>query len=216
MRKAILVAMVLALVISGAQAAQIQTKAGSKELLFGFEGLSNLKLDNFASGIGGRYYFSDGMAIRPSVQFNVNGTTIKSATSGITDDKTTDLGIGLNLAAEKHMTSTGPVSPYLGAGLGFSVLSHKHTLPVSTSPASGTTLDTKSTTTSVSFFLLGGFQWGFTEGLTLGGEYQAGFGVGSAKLKTEIQDQPTVTNSDVSTLNLGVNTVGMVYLSVAL
>jgi len=186
-------------------AAEVPTSRGDKAMVFMFEGLTFLSADEYAEyGVGMRYYISDGTAIRVGVQFGKDSWTDEDAA----DDWESKYNVyGVSAVYEKHLA--GPcssVSPYWGFGGEYSMTSDELTenaaVPVVT------------TTTSRSGFAgfgVMGFEWGFTDCLTLGGEYKLGFESSSGK--TERDDGTVTTDNEYKTSFMGFATAS-VYLSV--
>src|SRR5512135_61011 len=52
---------------------------GSKAMVFSFSGLSNLSLNQFEGGIGGKYVLSNATVIRAGLQFAVAGSVIPAS-----------------------------------------------------------------------------------------------------------------------------------------
>lgn len=203
MRRALLVLGLMAFIISlagPAAAAEIVTKAGTKALVFQFSGLSDLGLSGYQGGIGARYYMSDGLALRPGIDIGLASTKDKTEDPEWKETVTT---MGLSLALEKHLAGAKSISPYIGAGAGFHYGKDKE--------EQGDDEQVEKATT-ISLAALAGFEWGFTESLSLGGEYSFGFATGSHK--TEItHNNTTVTTADDSGMMVGVSTAS-VFLSV--
>jgi opacity protein-like surface antigen len=175
MRLITCVAVAILLIAVVAQAAEVPTSAGDKAMIFRFKGLDHLSLRNYHGdyGIGMRYYLSDGMALRGGVILGKDDYTEESDTEGYADEEWNDSAYGLEAVLEMHME--GPcasVSPYYGVGAGFESWKEEHTYPINSQG------DTDSTTDKGSGFRVFGalgFEWGFTNCMTLGGEYQLGF-----------------------------------------
>lgn len=201
-------------VAQGALAAEIDTGAGAKALIFQFSGLSDLGLSGWQGGVGARYYLSDDLAIRPGVDFSLGSSKVKG-TSGSTDDKESDVTLGANVAIEMHRAGPKSISPYLGAGAGFSTSKHTEEPSHASSPSSGTLLKSTTVGTAFAAFVMAGFEWGFSESLTLGGEYRAGLNFGSGHVETERQGVPTVKTNEASALGLGFGTASL-FLSVGI
>jgi len=196
--------MVLAVMLVGmtAQAAEVPTSKGDKAMVFMFSGLDDLGLGGYGGdyGIGMRYYISDGTALRVGAQFGTESYT--------DDDSDSDAKYsvyGLNAVYEKHLEGAcSSVCPYWGVGAGFSMFSDKYTdADDDTWTDSGT---------SFGIFGLLGFEWGFTNCLTLGGEYQAGFASWSSETEVDVGgDTTTFDEESGSFMGFG---AASVYLSV--
>jgi hypothetical protein len=213
MKRVLFVVLVLAFTIGVTQAAEIDTKAGTKQLVFQFSGLSNLGLNTYNGGIGMRYYLSDGMALRPGLVFGLSGNTVKAA-SGNTDHKTGSASLGFNVVGEKHLSGPASVSPYVGVGASFLSTSTVDEPSVPTSPPTDTVTKTTVSQWSVGGLGVIGFEWAFTQSVTLGGEYQVSLVYGSGKTEAEITGRPKATANDHSSLSAGFGTAS-VFLSVA-
>ena len=187
MKSILFVALALVFTVGAVQAAEISTKAGTKALVFEFNGLSTLGLNPYNGGIALRYYLSDGLAIRPGVQFGWNQNTVKPTSGNL---KNTTTSVGVNAVLEKHLTGPTSVSPYLGVGASVGYRKVKNEYPAS-NPAD-------QNTTSVGVMGVAGFEWGWTESVTLGGEYTLGFNYSSSKDKLH-------TGSDSSSMGIAID-----------
>jgi len=160
--------MVLAVMLMGmtAQAGEVPTSKGDKAMVFMFHGLDDLSLHGYGGdyGIGLRYYIADGTAIRGGI---VLGTG--SVTDEQDDMEYSGSSYGLEVIYERHME--GPcasVSPFWGLGGQFSSFSEEEKDNVSDD-------EYKISGTGFGVFGVAGFEWGFTDCMTLGGEYRLGF-----------------------------------------
>lgn len=196
-----------------AQAADINTAKGTKQLVFQFNGLSDLSAGAYNGGFGTRYYLNDGLALRPGVQLFSSSSTEKSLTPNVSDNKYTTNGFGLSLALESHRKGPANISPFCGAGFEWSMYSATH--EPSHLPNATATM-TKQVNTGNAFGLFGvtGFEWGFTQSMTLGAEYRLGFNYDSGKTKTTMDGKETTTADD-SGWNFGLSAAS-VYLSVGI
>ena len=155
------------LIGSTAQAAEVPTSEGDKAMIFMFNGLDHLSLGTYGEyGLGMRYYFADGKAIRAGLTFGSEAEVEKDDAWDEDREWTSSL-MGLDAAFEMHME--GPcssVSPYWGIGGGFWTEADEY------KNEDGDTW----TDSGVGFGGYGmlGFEWAFTNCMTLGGEYQAG------------------------------------------
>lgn len=204
MKKVLLVLSLMVFVVtlaSPAVAAPIETKAGTKAVVFQFSGLSNLGLGTYNGGIGMRYYLNDGMALRPGLQLGFSSTKDK-----VTDPetKTTNYNVGANITLEKHLPGAKSISPYVGAQVGVRMGQDKDTQG-----------DNEITDKTMGVGLGGvlGFEWGFTESVTLGGEYNLGLNFGTRKVEHKLNNS-TTTTTDESGMSLGIGTAS-VFISVA-
>ena len=78
----------------------------------------------------------------------------------------------MSLIYEKYLPQIHSVAPYLGAGIGFT-----HAAMDYTEPEVGGSPEWKWECSGNVIHVMGvaGFQWYFTEGISLGGEYRPGF-----------------------------------------
>ena len=213
MRRCFVVVMALLATAGVASAATEPIAKGTKALIFDFGGLSVLNLGEFNGGIGFRHYMADNVALRLGVNGDFSSTTDKAHPAGSTDEKTTSNGFGLSACLERHMVGPANVSPYLGIGAGFDWSSTKFEPSHVASPPAGTPLEVKSTSTGVTAFGAAGFEWFFTESVSLGGEYNLGLTFGSSKTENENQGAAKTTTSDDSNVSVGFSTAS-VFVSV--
>jgi hypothetical protein len=202
--------MVLAVMLVGmtAQAAEVPTSKGDKAMVFMFNGLDDLSLGSYGGqyGVGMRYYINDGTAIRAGVQFGKWTETCESDIPGYEDTEETYSVYGLNAVYEKHMEAPcSSVSPYWGVGAGFASISEKYC------DEYGYCITDKGT--GFAGFGVLGFEWGFTNCLTLGGEYQCGFWNWSGETEYDDVESRTETRDKFSGSFMGFD-VASVYLSV--
>lgn len=207
-----------------------QTSIGTKQLVFQFHGLSHLGLSSygfssmreviyFASyeldedledlplyggGIGIRYFFGEGLAIRPSINISYASAKADYEGSG-TDPKSTATDIAFSALLEKHLPAVHSISPYLGAGLGYDRFKIEDEPYYDWDKASITlsALDLKGVV---------GFQWYFTDGMSLGGEYLGSFSMG--KVTTESTDGGETEKGPELTFNRFYWDAASVFLSV--
>jgi len=204
------------LIGSTALAAEVPTSQGDKAIVFTFCGFDNLgvlpyggmdlgdmipegdseeyrdedlePLEGFTGGLGMRYYISDGMAVRTGLTLSMASVTETSYSNGWTDPKLSVTSVGLDVMLEKHIdVPFHSISPYLGAGGHFGMISLKSEPSVLETPGP---LQTTESTMSITTFGIGaalGFEWAFVDGMTLGAEYKLGFTALSGKTETETQ-----------------------------
>lgn len=201
MKLFIFIALAMMLVGMTAQAAEVPTSAGDKAMVFMFNGLCSLSATEYDEyGVGLRYYIADGTAIRVGVQLGKNTFKYEDF-----DDEYGASVYGVSAVYEKHMA--GPcssVSPYWGLGAGYTMSSDKYEDDI------GDTWTTSGT--GFEGFGVVGFEWGFTDCLTLGGEYMLGLESWSQKTESDIAGV-TDTYNEYSGTFMGFGTAS-VYLSV--
>jgi opacity protein-like surface antigen len=174
MRVPLLIGLCVVLAASAAFAGGIpNTGMGAKQMVFQFSGLSWLGLEPYAGGFGFRYFYADDTAIRGSLNF---GYGKDETTVGDTKEEETFTEIGAALVWEKYMAAIASVAPYMGIGLGYNY--SKSEEPVGA---------VKEETTANELFipLVAGFQWYFTESISLGGEYRLSYAYVSGETKED-------------------------------
>jgi hypothetical protein len=170
------------------------TSKGDKQLVFHFNGLCHLRLDPYfrsggfltacaaamqecygyeydhcddivavcdpcGGGIGFRYFINDDRAVRAGV--NIAYGSVKDE---LADEDGSCLEFGASVIYERYLPVIHSVAPYLGGGLRFSYASAEATYE-------GTTI-MEGTGTFIDVMGVAGFQWYFTDALSLGGEYR--------------------------------------------
>ena len=213
MKLFIFVLLAVMLVGITAQAGEVMTSKGDKAMVFMFNGLDDLSLGGYGGqyGIGMRYYIADGTAIRGGVQFGNWSETYESDYEGYADDENNYSLYGLNAVYERHME--GPcssVSPYWGVGAGFAMRSDEY---IWAAGSDGETTTTTYKDSGFSGFGVLGFEWAFTNCMTLGGEYQAGYWMWSGETESEGIEDRSDTTDKYSGSFMGFGTAS-VYLSV--
>jgi len=175
------------LTISNAQSQTLKVAAGGdKAVLFNFVGLSNVALNAYNGGIGGKYFIMDGLALRAMLLFSINNNTTKSNPEST--DKT--LGFGVGGAVEYHLPLSSSVSPYLGGGLFFTTVTNKQ----------NQFTEFKTTQTTFGIGALAGVEYYFNQNLSLAAEYQFGLST-SSTTRTGLSDQ--------NNLQIGFQTAGL-------
>jgi hypothetical protein len=186
------VAVAIMLFAVAVQAAEVPMSAGDKAMVFSFNGLDNLDLDGYGHdyGFGMRYYLSDGMALRGGVVFGMNTWTDES---GEEDFETTENSLGVEAIYEMHMEGPCPsVAPFLGVGGNWMSYSWENDA------------DDKYEESMFGVFGVAGFEWGFADCMTLGGEYRLGFSSGSYEESEdgEVYDEGSVTMIGFDTVSV--------------
>ena len=207
-----------------ATAAEVPTSEGDKAMVFTFSGFDNLgvlpyggmsladilpeeedrdenleALEGFTGGLGMRYYISDGMAVRSGLTLSMASVTNTCEWDGWTDPKASLTSFGIDVMIEKHMdVPFNSISPYIGVGGNFGMVSLKSEPSVLETPD---WLQTTEEKTSITTFGVGaalGFEWAFVDGMTLGAEYKLGFTSLSGKTETETQGTGSPGRGDTS------------------
>lgn len=182
-----------------ANAAAVNTSKGSCNLLFQFNGLSELSTSAYKGGFGIRHFLNDRLAIRPMVMVGISSDKVEPVSGTESEDKSTLFGAELTL--EKHAMPIGPVSPYIGGQAGFSTQKD-------TEEVDGEEIESE-TTTNFGVGAVAGFVWGFGEGVTLGGEYSLSFSTGTGDREVNGEKVGDITRTDI-----GIGTASL-FLSVA-
>jgi opacity protein-like surface antigen len=189
MRKVSLVALVVCLMAGAAFAGGTpNTAACTKQLVFHFSGLSDMGLSSYrfswlddvfsdydlsdygyGGGIGFRYFFREGIAVRPSLNISYTKLQLPDE-SGYTDPEITAANYGFSVVVEKYLPPIHGIAPYLGAGAGYDHYTYEQSYKVDE-----VTVSSDMTVGSFDLRAVAGFQWYFTEGMSLGGEYVGAF-----------------------------------------
>jgi len=215
--------------VSFSQKTDYTVSQGATALLFYFKGLDNLSLDNYAGGIGGKYFLQENLALRVGLQFNGNSQTIPAnpdtSQFGVDGEKSS-MDFGLLVAAEWHLKSQR-VSPFVGGGLNFFFSSSEQKEKVLWDK-SDTGIITRMTTKTSGGFNYGvmgiaGVEFYITRSVSLTGEYQLSFNNHpSDEVETTI-DAIQGTSPDLpykdkkkgpSTSSYGINSAGYLTLAV--
>jgi hypothetical protein len=163
--------------------------------------VSNTGGNTMMPGVGAKFFVSDNTALRVSLAFRLyedGKETIGNSTTG-GPGKVQRNTTGINFGGEYHFRPLYSTSPYLGALISFVTDNFKRTY----TPEGSASLITNLKSTSFGVGAVVGFNWFFTRGLALGGEYTLGFTSTSSVFEfpgTTKQDEPT--NTDVG---MGVN-----------
>jgi opacity protein-like surface antigen len=206
MRLAVPIIAALLLLAGLAQAADVPTDKGDKALMFIFSGLDDLALEGFGGhyGAGLRYYISNGMALRAAVTAGTQGTVVEADEEGWADWEYSNTEYGLHAGLEMHMEGPcGSVSPYYGGGASFSSMKEETISPTGDDGSTETCTDERS---GFGGYAMVGFEWAFTDCMTLGGEYKLGYWKSTQETTEERGDKTDYTSTGFRTYS--------VYLSV--
>lgn len=104
---------------------------------------------------------------------------------------------GVSLIYEKYLPPIHSIAPYLGAGVGFTHASMDYTEPEDGSE------EWKEEISGNIIHVMGvlGFQWYFTDGMSLGGEYRPGFHYQTGEVTTTYGELETKTETSGYALN---------------
>jgi outer membrane protein W len=178
MRVPLLIGLCVVLAASAALAGGTpNTGMGAKQMVFQFSGLSNLGLSPYEGGFGFRYFYADDTAIRGTLNFAYSKDDVTP--TGGTKTEETYTRIGAMLVWEKYMAPIASVAPYMGIGAGY--FYNKWEEPYTGSLADEEKVET--TANDLMVALVGGFQWYFTDAISLGGEYRLAYTYSSGETK---------------------------------
>jgi opacity protein-like surface antigen len=184
------------------------TKQGSAAFMFTLGGLGtfNLAAPTLGPGLGSagfgmKYFLADDVALRVLLGLSMNGTTTPG-TGSASDVTSSNNGFGLGVGVEYHFRPLYSTSPYIGGQIGFASNSTDNGLDDN---AGGV----QTSTTNLSIAALAGFNWFFTRGIAVGGEYSLGFTSTSGTTTTAGTE-----NDNASTSMIGFGGVGSVHFIV--
>jgi hypothetical protein len=170
-----------------------------------YVGTVSLPDDGFASidlfGAGFRYFITNQIALGLGLSFGSSSSTLESET-GKSETSATLFGVGLD--ANYHLMSLYGVSPYIGVNVNFGTLSGTDEF----TPEGEATETTEFSGNGFGVAAQFGFDWFFTEGLSLGGKYALGFrSLGEAEITSEGETQkgPSSTSFGISTFSVLLN-----------
>lgn len=203
-----------------ANMARPNTKAGSAAWVFEFGGLSTLGINSIylagfdiqgnetsthlssnVYGAGWKYYISDDMAIRAILGFNTSSSGNADSTGG----KNSRTAFGIQAGIEMHTHAVYSTSPYFGAAITYALASVDQNVT-----ALG---EDKTSASTFGIAVLAGFDWYFTRGIAVGGEYSLGFSTSSSSTVATPKTGSATTHDNPSITNIGIG-AGSVHLVV--
>jgi hypothetical protein len=205
--------------VSVAQQNQGYFKAGSKALLFEFSGLADLGAGSYNGGLGGKYFLTDKMAVRGSLQFLSLSQEIPYQGDGGIDGSRDISLYGISGAVEVHF-DTSRVNPYFGGGVGFAVSSTERKTAAADITQQLTIkndIDGEAGYyggTSLTIFAMLGVEVFIIDRLSLAAEYRLGYSYISQKDQEVTQGTTTVTTRQGSINGLRLESAGALILSV--
>ena len=161
------------------------------------DGISSLDL----VGAGFRYFITNQIALGLGLSFGTSSSTLESET-GKSESSMTLIGVGVD--ANYHLSSLYGVSPYIGLNVNFGTLSGTDEF----TPEGEATETTEYSGNGFGVAAQIGFDWFFTEGLSLGGKYALGFrSLGEAEITSEGETQkgPSSSAFGISTFSVILN-----------
>jgi hypothetical protein len=196
--------------------------AGSKGILFSFDGLANLGAGTYAGGFGAKLYLSDYMAVRGMLQLALASQTIPANPApgqASADGSKSGNSFGVGGAIELHLTKSR-ISPYIGGGILFSTTSTESKNAVVGGAAQATIKNNlNGETVNGSNFQAGttimiggiiGMEYYVTNGVSLSAEYQIGF----TSFSQKDEEYPGGTAKGGSGSLIGISTAGALTLAV--
>ncbi len=199
-----------------ANMARPNTKAGSAAWMFEIAGLgafgmgglpiaylnaqgneSSTGISTTVVGAGWKWYFADDMALRALLGFNTNSSGNADSTLG--KQSTTNFGIAVGV--EMHTHAVYSTSPYFGAQISFASGSSDHNIT-----ALG---EDKTSASAFGIGVLAGFDWYFTRGIAIGGEYMLGFSSTSSSTTTTPKGGSATTHDNPSGTNIGISSANV-------
>lgn len=175
---------------------------GAIGVLFSFNGLNNLSLQNYDGGIGAKYFLDQNLAFR--VGLRLNGTSRTTPIDLGTDQEGLDgafssMNFGLSGAVEYHLKNQR-VSPFVGGGLRLLMSSAEETQPVKWNVNSTITTTRLKVETSggltYAVFGMAGLEIFLTKYMSLSAEYQLAYTHDSSdeiERKYEVVHGPSTT-----------------------
>jgi hypothetical protein len=157
-------------------------------------------------GAGFQYYITDQIALALGLSFGSSSSTLDSENSK-TETSNTEFGVGID--ANYHLASLYGVSPYIGVNVNFSSLSGTNEYTPTGQELQKTEISGSGFGAAAQF----GFDWYFTEGLSLGGKYSLGFrslGEPEITYPDEGGDGPTETVKGPSSTSFGISTFSVI------
>ena len=206
------------LLLAGATpAAEVATTAGSRALLFDFQGLDNLGVGSFEGGIGLRWYLKDGLALRPAVgygwqederdPYEQNDIQYSGA------KQSSDL-FELTLVLEKRLPAHGAVAPYLGIGFEVQSSTYSTRNAIPADPPDGIAIKQVRKRRGWGALAVVGFEYAVLPAVTLGGEYRLSYLRTTGETKYYRQGEPVEERDDGTRQSLGTTTASL-FLAVA-
>jgi len=152
-------------------------------------------------GAGYQYYFTNQIAVVFGLSYGTTSSSLEDD-NGKTESSLTLFGISVD--GNYHLVSLYSVSPYIGLHINYGLLSGSDEF----TPDGGETLTTDYSGNGFGIAAQCGFDWYFTEGLSLGGKYALGFqSLGKPEITTEdgTEEGPSTTAFGISTFSVLLN-----------
>jgi hypothetical protein len=152
-------------------------------------------------GAGFRYFVTNQIALGLGLSFGTASSSLETE-AGLSESSATIFGVGID--ANYHLMSLYGVSPYVGVNVNLSSLSGTDEF----TPDGGATETTDYSGSGLGIAAQFGFDWFFTEGLSLGGKYALGFrSLGEPEITSEGETEkgPSSSSFGISTFSVILN-----------
>jgi outer membrane protein W len=152
-------------------------------------------------GAGFRYFVTNQIAIGLGFSYGTSSSSLETE-AGKSETSSTLLGVGID--ANYHLMSLYSVSPYVGVNINLGTLSETDEF----TPEGGELETTEYSGNGWGLAAQFGFDWYFTEGLSLGGKYALGFrslGEWEVTSEGETEKGPSSTSFGISTFSVLLN-----------
>jgi len=153
-------------------------------------------------GAGYQYYVTNQIALVFGLSYGTTSSSLEDD-NGKTDISETVFGI--SVSGNYHLTSLYSVSPYVGLNLNYGLYSGSY----EDTPAGEATETIDYSGNGFGVAAQCGFDWYFTEGLSLGGKYALGFqSLGKPEIKYDdgtVEEGPSTTMFGISTFSVILN-----------
>lgn len=175
-------------------------KAGATALMFDLGGLANLSAGNYQGGVGLKYYFSNGVAVRASVGFGMTSTTTKNPADPVpttqeSESKYTAMNFSIAPGIQYNVATSNSVVGYVGAQVSYTMASQKRE-----GNASGFGVgyskdhEYKESTSTFGAAAFVGVEWFPWDNISFAAEYRFNFSTTSGK--AEFKNATTSGDSD--------------------
>jgi opacity protein-like surface antigen len=195
------------LFLAGATYAQ-EYRTGDRGLLFAFQGLNNLALENFQYGIGAKVFFGK-LAVRPLLGFT-NFSEDAPDVGETIGEKYSQLNFGAGVVLLFHLAE-GRVSPYVGVGGEFEVQNRKYEWEHEKGESPDINDEDRS---GFGVGAVVGAELFLWKNVSLAGEYDVAFGHVGYTRKITTGETGTTTKEKSSATKFGINSAGFLILSV--
>jgi len=174
-----------------------KSKLGDKAVLFTLAGFDDFGATSYMGGLGGKYYISDGNAIRASLGFFTSSTTTKpplGSPAGTPDEVASSSTFIITPGFLHGINQTGPVIAYIGGEFIYATTSTTVENP-------GNVANTKDHTSSTAFGVAGifGVEWFAWNNISLGAEYLLAYTSTSGSTETTAGGTTTTVDDPTTT-----------------